>query len=484
MYKCKKIIIICTTFLIWLNLHATCTIGVATGEATSDGRPVIFKNRDITSWSLEFKVVNTSGYFSYACNTSYGSTTPWLGVNEAGFGMVQSAAYNISSSGGGGLGNGTLMSYALKRCITVDDLQAILDSTDISGRATAACYAVIDAYGGAAVFECANWNHARYEPDSIGLITRANFAYIGGSGRTGENRMERAYELMRTALLGDSLDAEFIAKYVVSDLLLLDQDPYPLPFTGSFPGMPAGWVDCGPFTGLQTVCNGNSHASGVIQGVAAGSPPDNAVLWCFFGVPVVSVPFPVFPASHSEPPEATGYSPDMLEAAHAKTDSAFSHPSEDDWLNTAFLLNNSGAGVWTYSRPTLDWAFDTVNLILANWELELPTATERESFQDLVMDRIMDAYTTGIPAEVAEAALPIELNINAYPNPFNSRVSIIKPHDAKAAIYDLSGRIVWKTDQGVTEVAWQPKAELSNGIYLLKVYNNHQEISINLVYIK
>ncbi len=453
---------------------AECTIGVASGSATRDGRPIAFKTRDTDSWSLEFKVQTPSGYYAYAGNTAVSSTGVWFGQSEAGFGITQSAAYNLSSSGSG-LNNSTMMNYALERCQTVDDFEAILISTNSSGRSTAANYAVFDAFGGAAIFECAPHSYARYDADSLGIAVHANFAYIGSSERVGQNRMDRAYQLMADAVAGDSLDARFIIKTVLSDLLYPGQDPYPLPWTGTFSGLPAGWINTGPFTSVQTICNANTHAAGVAQGVAIGEDPENSLLWCIFTAPVASVPFPVFPAAHASPPEGRGASSPLLVACKAKYDSLFSHTSVSYWLKAGYLLDTLGGGVLTYTTAIVDWAYDSVSLKLDEWASSAPTESQRSSFQDILADKILEAYLGGTPLQSVEPVSPVSISLVAAPNPFNSKCRLtFEPASSvnrEVRVYDVTGRIVDRiavpAQSGVAE--WSPPFGAPAGLYLLGI---------------
>jgi hypothetical protein len=444
-----------------------CTIGLALGTATSDGRPIVFKNRDITSWSLEYRVDTPSSEHAHVRNSTPGNSTAWMGANEVGFAIVQSAAYNVTGSGSG-LTNGTMMNYALKNCTTVDDFEAILIATNGGGRNTQANYAVIDAYGNGAIFECSPSIYARYNADSLGIVVRANFAYIGGSGRVGQNRMERAYDLMAEAIAGDSLDALFISKMVVSDLLYPGQDPYPLPWTGSFPGMPAGYVNTGAFQAVQTICNYNTRACGVAQGALLGGDPENTLMWCFFGQPVLSIPIPIFPSAHDQPPQVVGSSAPMRVLAQAKSDSAFDH-STSYYMNTGFLLDASYSGVLDFTIPTMEWAFDTVNSILESWEATPPSASQRSDFQDTIAARIYDAYSSGEPMAVVSASKPREIAFSLYPNPFNSALTIEKPMSAKIEIFDLSGRQIDVLNASAGGNAlWVPRADVPSGIYFVR----------------
>ena len=491
-----------------------CTIGVAAGSATRDGRPIAFKTRDTNSWSLEFKVQSPDGLFAFVGNTAVDNSIVWFGQNEVGFGITQSAAYNLSG-GGSGLGNGSMMNFALARCTTIDDFEHILDSTN-TGRATAANYAVFDADGGAAIFECGRTFYARYDADSLGIVVRGNFAYIGTSGRVGQNRMERAYSLIADAIAGDSLDAKFIIKAVLSDLLYPDQDPYPLPWTGAFPPMPAGWLDTGPFTEVQTICNANTHAAGVAQGVAPGEDPAHSLLWCMFGAPVGSVAFPLFPASLSTPSECIGSSSPMFVASKAKYDSLFSHPSVNYWLNAGYLLDTLGGGVLTYTHPIIDWAFDSVSAQLDEWAMLPPSAGDLADFQSDMIAMILGAYTSGTPLAIPEKTLPTEIALSAYPNPFNTAVTLSAPIGAEIEIFDVNGRrmdVIARSDQSVIARSpmddeaissnqgdcfglrprndgkgvfiWQPDENIPSGVYLVRATaSSRQTAAKRVVYLK
>ncbi|MCK5832798.1 T9SS type A sorting domain-containing protein [bacterium] len=483
-----KSIIFSVVFYLGLS-YGNCTIGVASGSVTCDGRPLAFKTRDTSSWSLEYKVQTPSGYYAYAGNTSVGSSGVWFGLSEAGFGITQSAAYNLSG-GWSGLTNSSMMNYSLELCSTVDDFEDILISTNSSGRSTAANYAVFDAYGGAAIFECAPHEYARYDTDSLGIATHGNFSYIGSSGRVGQNRMDRAYLLMIEAISGDSLDATFIAKHVISDLYLTGQDPYPLPWTGIFSGLPAGWIDTGPFRETQTICNANTHAAGIAQGVAIGENPENSVLWCIFASPVSSVLFPLFPAAYDEPPEGIGSSSAMFVACKAKYDSLFSHSSIDYWLDASYLFDSLGNGVLTYVPVIIDWAYDSVSTQLSAWTSSTPSTLDRADFQDEMTSLILAAYLSGTPLNIDEIPdIPSEICLSAYPNPFNSscliELSSTFDEDKEIFVIDIAGRISDKIllSAGSHTAHWTPTDATPSGLYLLQI-SAKKLISKRVSYIK
>ncbi|MBN2365079.1 MAG: hypothetical protein EH225_03120, partial [Calditrichaeota bacterium] len=110
-----------------------CTIGVALGRATPDGRPLLWKTRDASATDNEV-YYRTSLPIKYVCVISAGITSnSWMGVNSKGFAIINSVSSDLPG-GTTGMGNGTLMAYVLGHCATVSDFQNLLDSTNVTGR--------------------------------------------------------------------------------------------------------------------------------------------------------------------------------------------------------------------------------------------------------------------------------------------------------------------------------------------------------------
>ena len=86
-----------------------------------------------------------------------------------------------------------------------------------------------------------------------------------------------------------------------------------------------------------------------------------------------------------------------------------------------------------------------------------------------------------------------KFDLNAYPNPFNSNISFDfnLPNEAniRAEILNLSGEPVEdllneKHNKGNTIVQWQPKTELTSGIYFLRVRVDNQVLIKKIIYVK
>ncbi len=98
-------------------------------------------------------------------------------------------------------------------------------------------------------------------------------------------------------------------------------------------------------------------------------------------------------------------------------------------------------------------------------------------------------------SEMEDYCSPKYLNIKAYPNPFNSSISIEIPKDAdKIEIYDISSSLVFsKTLESGSSSRnsqkesfhWQPKSDIESGIYIIKaIYPDKNTTNNRIVYIK
>ncbi|MFZ4451320.1 hypothetical protein [Salibacterium aidingense] len=175
--------------------HASSS-AIATGEATEDGRPVAWKNRDHWSTPDGWKVypfyyeADSSSFgpgdsftsrFNYVGATAEGESgkdpitekqVPWAGANEQGLGLVQvhghtltsdfaaDHGYPVSQDLDNGIAAGLMNHILLSRAEHVDEVEQILWETNDGGgfnnsfaRNTSTIISVFDRWGNAAIFE-------------------------------------------------------------------------------------------------------------------------------------------------------------------------------------------------------------------------------------------------------------------------------------------------------------------------------------------
>jgi hypothetical protein len=182
-----------------------CTIGVASGLATPDGRPLLWKTRDTDEPDNEARWC-VAHPFSYIGVFNADGESPWMAVNERGFALLN--ANSLDLPGPGNPGNGLFMRRAIAECATVADFQRLLDSTNGGNRRTQAHFAVIDSTGAAALFETGSQQYWKYDAadGSVpeGYIVRTNFALHGG-GSVGYQRYLRSRVIIAALRAADSL---------------------------------------------------------------------------------------------------------------------------------------------------------------------------------------------------------------------------------------------------------------------------------------
>ena len=72
------------------SIHEGCTIGVAAGSATSDGRPLVWKTRDGSAYDDELIYITSEKYKFITVINAGQTESAWMGVNEKGFAILDS----------------------------------------------------------------------------------------------------------------------------------------------------------------------------------------------------------------------------------------------------------------------------------------------------------------------------------------------------------------------------------------------------------
>lgn len=391
-----------------------CTTGLATELATPDGRPLLWKNRDVSIADQEFHYVD-DGRIPFISITYSGRTEDYYGgINAAGFAVENSNSYNFPNGpgqNGWGYGDddGKIHMLALATCRTVDDFQNILDSTNVNGRTLNCNYGAIDAYGGAAMFETAGYSYTRCDAvDSPeGFLVRSNYSYSGNNpnnpgGSWGAYRHNRAYQLFKAAKDRDELTAAYLFRYVVRDLSIDGTDPYPLPFDGYVDGRPYGCIP-----NDEAICRSSTRGVLVAQGVAAGNNPVDAVLWAMAGTQLATIAVPLWVRAGSVPEEVNGNPGSRLcDRAIQLSGWIYNNGAVDTWN----LTNPSRAGLWDWLFPMEDWVFAKTAQFLNSPDFSYDRL---EAFQNEIAAQVADSLETWKPFyDVTEMLEPVFANEN------------------------------------------------------------------------
>jgi hypothetical protein len=269
-----------------------CTVGVACGRATADGRPLLWKNRDAQK-RHNVVAAFADGKHPYVAICDAGvKTSVWGGANAAGFCIINSVSRDLPQGSTKGPGNGAFMKRALQQCETVEDFEALLKATNETGRRTRANFGVIDARGGAAFFEASHLTYRRFDAATAerGLLVRTNFATTA-KGDRGRDRFARAETLCRSLPKDTKLDHGFLLQQFCRDL-----HAPPTATEGE-----AGHQDV-----RDTIHRQTTVAAMVFHGCKQGEEPRWTTMWAMLGQPLFSLAVPCFPVAGAVAAELAG----------------------------------------------------------------------------------------------------------------------------------------------------------------------------------
>jgi hypothetical protein len=386
-----------------------CTTAVVSGAATPDGRPLLWKNRDVEEPDNKVVLVSDGALAAVAIASVGSSSSVWMGVNVAGFAIENSNSEDLE--GTSGTGNGSFMRQALTSCATVADFEALLEQTNAGGRTTRANYGVIDASGGAALFEVGNHTFRKYDatdPSDAprGFIVRTNFAFTGDGSGTGQVRYDRAVELLDGAALSGTLTHAFLLRTAARDLRNDAVDPYPLPYEGGQDGRPAGFVRT-----VYSINRESTRSATVFRGVRAGEEPGLTTMWTILGEPVCSIALPVWPLAASVPAALGGpATAPLCDAAIAKRVRCYPLATSPEYIDTRVLVDGLGGGIFAYSGPIEDRAVLRAEAALETWRGSPPSPQAVAQLQNALG---LEQYWCFLASSVPNDALSAPRNLSS-----------------------------------------------------------------------
>lgn len=284
-----------------------CTSAVISGKVTPDGRPLLWKHRDTGFLKNHVAYVKGEKYDFIADVNSDNFPTlkeAWIGVNTAGFALMNTQSYNlvddIAPGKEKGEANGRVIYRALEVCATVADFCHFLDTIS-KPSLIEANFGVIDAQGGAAMFEVDYYNYTMYDANDpkvapYGYVARSNFSYAGkvneGSGYV--RYMEADRVLMQASATGgitpqlifNDLSRSF--RNNMLDINLKD-GCYNRP-------QASGW-----FVDQDFIPRNSTSCSVVIQGVKSGENAELTTMWTVLGYPPTGIAVPLWVKNNLPP---------------------------------------------------------------------------------------------------------------------------------------------------------------------------------------
>lgn len=411
-----------------------CTTAVISGRVTADGRPLLWKNRDTTSTRRnEVDVYEGERYRVMAVFDAGTRSAVWMGANSAGFCIENALSRDLATDEeSDGIGNGGLMKLALETCATVEEFRALLEDTDLSGRKTTANFGVIDAHGGAAVFEVGPRMFAMFDANDPrvapgGYIVRTNFATSAQDvdAMPEESAVEGVYSAQRFARGCELVEQERRDGLTVDDVIrrlfrdLADDEGQP--FSGTVNGEPG---DLPPTIHKgDTISRTTTVSAAVFHGVRPGENPLATTMWVALGDPLFSIAVPCW-VGVDEPAEAIAGEHGGAICEIANTLREWSLTSDRSGVHTQHIPQ-----IWRDVWEVEDRFFEEVGIARQRWQDEAPASGEVAALHHQLANQALAAMRREL-ADMKQIALALR----SPPSPmFDDDVRHVK-----VAIYDDS----------------------------------------------
>ena len=369
--------------------HA-CTTAIISPGASSQGRPMLWKNRDTDFLNNKVIFVSESPFSYLALVNAEDRSGRWVyaGLNSAGFAIFNSVAYNLPEKSGDLKDlEGAIMADALRTCSSVADFEKYIQENLGPSLGSLANFGILDALGETALFEVSNRAYKKYLATDFPekYIINTNFAR-SGEAETGAGylRFERASQLFSRILPGQISYRQILSQFSrdTGHALVLQPD---FSQFKDISGKKPFWIAT-----RDTIDRESTSAAIVVCGRMPGRENSPATLWVMLGEPLFTIAVPMWvEAGTSAAPLFQGEkAPICLESKRLKK-IARPYPETDrcQYLDITRLDNREGTGFLPRLLESEREIFD-----LTAEFLKLPrTPAELAAFQNRMAEKALAA---------------------------------------------------------------------------------------------
>ena len=185
----KLLFLVISALLLIGNRATACTSAIVTAQRSSEGAPLLWKHRDSKNRATCVRYYDNGKYaYTAITDSKDGSRSAYAGINETGFGIINTATKNLPCSTEEEckactrkeVGWGAMWHYALRNCATVDEFEEFLRKTKRRHK-FGTNFAVADGTGAVAYFEIGDLYYHRYDTTDRkeGFDVRSNFSFAG-----------------------------------------------------------------------------------------------------------------------------------------------------------------------------------------------------------------------------------------------------------------------------------------------------------------
>lgn len=317
----KWFLVICICALAGCVPAFACTTALVSSGASSNGRPMIWKQRDT---AYEFSVLKhvMDGKYEFTAIFDANDTalaSAYAGVNEKGFAIINNLSYNLS--GCDCLrSNGALMRLALATCADVDEFLSLVGSFPVP-RSFEANFGVADRNGNLCYVEIGDVSVKRYDVPDNGWLVRSNYSLSGreneGRGfaryRTAEALMSKHKGKFSADYLFDTVSRSFYNEVLKTDVSKRNRK--------------------GMAVDLDFIPRTTSVCSICIEVPRQDEAENSALIWCSTGYPLGAYAVPVWQCAGDNIPSFLSSTADDIRSASSVLSQRIKnmlHPLERD----------------------------------------------------------------------------------------------------------------------------------------------------------
>ena len=385
------LVFICSILLI------PCTTAIVSGKATLDGRPLLLKNRDADSLQNKLVFFSEGKYKFIGLVDAYDTSNSavWCGFNETGFGIMNSASYNLKGEDTTQLADreGILMKLALGQCATIEDFEKLLKELP-KPLGVEANFGVIDGKGGAAYFETTNYDFIKYDANDPevapnGYLIRTNYSFAGQENKGyGYIRYTTASEMFEKKYNQEKISFEFLINDIPRCLI------HSFTKTDLSQSLPENLDDTDYVYFRDYIPRYFTSAAIVIQGVAANESPSLTTMWTILGFTFSSIIIPVWLLDDGTLPsilqaDESGNAP-LCDLAFKLKEDIFPEQNDarENYINLAALMNKENTGIRQKIIPIEEELLTKAKEKLALWRTSGINTTEVKDFYKWVENQI------------------------------------------------------------------------------------------------
>ena len=401
MNKIVTLVLIPCILLLFAATSLACTTFIISGKHTTDGKPILFKNRDtdVMQNSLVFFKDGRYKYIGLVDGTADWNKMVWGGYNEAGFAIINTAAYNNNVGDTSKLKDqeGVIMKRALMTCATLRDFEKLLDSLP-KPMGLDANFGVIDAYGGAAYYETGNSNYTKFDandpslaPD--GILVRTNYSTRADLTKGyGFCRYNTAMGALSAAAAGKKISPQYLFENIPRNLT------HSLTKTDLRADIPKE-RNTPEFKFFIDYIPRESTASTIM--IVGAKDPDHskdAMMWTILGFPLTSVAIPTWISGGSDLPKAVT----MDEKLNSPVCSAALKFKEEcfpitydrgyNYINLSAVINQQNTGYMQLLQPVEKEIFKQANILIDDLEKGRKTEKDIQSFYAWIDQYLSETY--------------------------------------------------------------------------------------------